>query len=161
MGGYVYGCLKLGEKLSMVCVGEGASTEDPSTLDAVFEVIAVDFTTLEPATDERENVLVVKDLFTKFSQAFATRDQKEETTAKILLKEWFLKYGVPQSLHSDQGRNFKSAVIAELCRFYGVNTTHTTPHHLKETLNVRGSTKHCMTSYEPSQQRRNADSQST
>lgn len=61
-----------------------------------LEVVAVDFTTLEPATDGRENVLVVTDVFTKFSQAFPTCDQKAETTAKILLKECFLKYGVPQ-----------------------------------------------------------------
>ncbi len=94
-----------------------------------LEVVAVDFTTLEPATDGRENVLVVTDVFTKFSQAFPTRDQKAETTAKILLREWFLKYGVPQRLHSDQGRNFESAVIADLCKLYGVKKTRTTPHH--------------------------------
>ncbi|KAK3560440.1 hypothetical protein QTP86_008445 [Hemibagrus guttatus] len=94
-----------------------------------LEVVAVDFTTLEPATDGRENVLVVTDVFTKFSQAFPTRDQKAETTAKIHLREWFLKYGVPQRLHSDQGRNFESTVIAELCKLYGVKKTRTTPHH--------------------------------
>ncbi len=46
-----------------------------------LEVVAVDFTTLEPATDGREHFLVVTDVFAKFSQAFPTRDQKAETTA--------------------------------------------------------------------------------
>lgn len=94
-----------------------------------LEVVAVDFTMLERATDGRENVLVITDVFTKFSQAFATKDQKADTTAKVILREWFMKFGVPERLHSDQGRNFESAVIAELCRLYGVKKTRTTPHH--------------------------------
>lgn len=91
-----------------------------------LEVVAVDFTLLEPASDGRENVLVITDVFTKFTQAFPSRDQKAETTAKVLLKEWFMKYGVPEHLHSDQGRNFESEVIAELCKMYGVKKTRTT-----------------------------------
>lgn len=94
-----------------------------------LEVVAVDFTMLERATDGKENVLVITDVFTKFSQAFATKDQKADTTAKVILREWFMKFGVPERLHSDQGRNFESAVIAELCRLYGIKKTRTTPHH--------------------------------
>ncbi|XDV14787.1 hypothetical protein PO909_014975 [Leuciscus waleckii] len=94
-----------------------------------LEVVAVDFTLLEPATDGRENVLVVTDVFTKFMQAFVTRDQKADTTAKVLLREWFMKFRVPERLHADQGRNFESEVIAELCKLYGVKKSCTTSHH--------------------------------
>lgn len=90
-----------------------------------LEVVAIDFTVLEAATDGQENVLVVTDVFTKFMQAFPTMDQKAETTAKVLPREWFMKYGVPDRLHSDQSRNFESEVIAELCKLYGVKKTRT------------------------------------
>ena len=55
-----------------------------------LEVLGVDFTVLKPATDGRENVLVMTDLFTKFTHTVSTRDQKASTTAKVLVRERFL-----------------------------------------------------------------------
>ena len=50
-----------------------------------LEVLAMDFTQLEPASDGRENVLVLTDVFTKFTVAVPTRDQKAVTVAKTLI----------------------------------------------------------------------------
>ena len=94
-----------------------------------LEILAVDFTQLEKSSDGRENVLVLTDVLTKFTMAFPTKDQKAVTVAKVLLKEWFQKIGIPNRLHSDQGRSFKNSVIKELCALYGVRKTKTTPYH--------------------------------
>lgn len=54
---------------------------------SLLEALAVDFTVLEPAIDGRENVLVMTDVFTKFTHVVPTREQKATTTAKVLIRE--------------------------------------------------------------------------
>ena len=94
-----------------------------------LEVLAMDFTQLEPASDGRENVLVLTDVFTKYTIAVPTRDQKASTVVKTLVKEWFLVYGVPKRIHSDQGRSFEAELVQELCQMYGVKKSRSTPYH--------------------------------
>uniref|UniRef100_A0A672HYG9 Gypsy retrotransposon integrase-like protein 1 n=1 Tax=Salarias fasciatus TaxID=181472 RepID=A0A672HYG9_SALFA len=93
------------------------------------QVLAIDFTLLEPSRDGKELVLVMTDVFSKFTQAIPTRDQRAATVGDVLVKEWFYRYGVPARIHSDQGRNFESALVEQLCALYGVKKTRTTPYH--------------------------------
>lgn len=62
------------------------------TASKPLEVLAIDFTTLERASDGREHILVVTDIFSKFTQAYPTSDQKAHTVVKILTEKWFYTF---------------------------------------------------------------------
>ena len=48
-----------------------------------LDLLCVDFTTMDPSRDGKENVLVLTDAFSKFSQAFVILHQKALTMAQI------------------------------------------------------------------------------
>ncbi|KAJ8006814.1 hypothetical protein DPEC_G00111130 [Dallia pectoralis] len=74
-------------------------------------------------------ILTAMDYFTKWPEAYAIPDQEAETVAEALIGGIVSRFGVPQSIHTDQGRNFESRVFSELCRRLGVEKTRTTPLH--------------------------------
>uniref|UniRef100_A0A3B1JTM8 Gypsy retrotransposon integrase-like protein 1 n=1 Tax=Astyanax mexicanus TaxID=7994 RepID=A0A3B1JTM8_ASTMX len=95
-----------------------------------MEQVAVDVLGPFPVTDSGNRyVLVAMDYFTKWPEAYAVPDQGADTTADVLVREFFCRFGVPEELHSDQGRNFESEVMAEVCRILGIHKTRTTPLH--------------------------------
>ena len=69
---------------------------------------------------------MVLDIFTDFTVAIPTRDQKALTVAKALLREWFMVYGVPPRLHSELDP-FEAEVIIELCTIYDIKRSQPTP----------------------------------
>ena len=82
----------------------GPKTQPGSIIaNGVLGLLCVDFTTMDPSRDGKENVLVLTDAFSKFSQAFVTPNQKVLTMAKIIVDKWFYIYGIPLRIHSDKG----------------------------------------------------------
>ena len=91
--------------------------------------MCIDFTKADPSKDSKENILVLTDAFTKFSQAFVTPNQKAITIAKILVDKWFYTYGIPAHIHSNKGHSFDNEIMSHLYAMYGVEQSTTMPYN--------------------------------
>ena len=69
------------------------------------------------------------DHFTKYSQAYPTRNQTARTTAEVLYHNFLVHYGFLARLHSDQAREFEGKVIKEICALGGIQKSRTTPYY--------------------------------
>ncbi|GFX65955.1 retrovirus-related Pol polyprotein from transposon 412 [Trichonephila clavipes] len=97
---------------------------------APFERIAFDILGPLPRTASgNKYLLVVIDYFTKWPEVYPIPDQEAPTVAEAVVQHWISRYGVPLQLHSDQGRNFVSAVLKGVCELLGIDKTKTTPLH--------------------------------
>lgn len=97
--------------------------------DGPLDLVCMDFLSIEPDLSNTENVLVITDHYTRYAQAFPTKDQKASTVAKVLLEKYFVHYGLPKRMHSDQGRDFESRLVHEVLSSLGVEKSRTTPYH--------------------------------
>lgn len=75
------------------------------------------------------NILVVTDHFTRYVQAYVTKDQRATTIGKVLVEKFFVHYSLPSRLHSDQGRDFESRLIKEFLGMLGIKKSRTSPYH--------------------------------
>ena len=85
-----------------------------------MEMVALDYLTLEDGRGGVANVLVITDHFSKYAVAIPTTNQTARTTARIFFDTFIIHYGFPTRNHSDQGRNFESRIIKELCAMAGM-----------------------------------------
>ena len=96
-----------------------------------LELVHLDYLCLEPWKGLEENVLVITDHFTRYTQAYVTRTQTAQTMVKTLWDKFIVHYGLPEKILTDQGQNFESQLVADFCELMGVQKIQTSPYHLQ------------------------------
>ena len=86
-----------------------------------LERVCIDIVGPFPQSDhDNRYALVVTDCFTKYVEIYAMPNQEAATVSKVLVCEFFTRFGVPEYLHSDQGTQFESTLFAEMCTLLGI-----------------------------------------
>ena len=89
----------------------------------------MDFLSIESSKGNIENVLVITYHFTRYAQAYPSKTQAAQATAKMLWENFIRQYSSSEKFLSDQGRNFESELISKIYKLAQVEKVHTTPYH--------------------------------
>ena len=94
-----------------------------------FRKIFMDIVGPLPRTQEGYRyILSVVDLDTRYPEAIPLKNQSAEAVADALVTI-FSRVGIPQEISSDQGTNFMSQLVKELCQQLQIEQVSTTPYH--------------------------------
>ena len=90
-------------------------------------MVAVDILQVPVSQHNNRYLLVIQDM-TKWAEAIPIPNQTAQQITKELIKV-FSCYGIPDILHSDQGKNFESTILRQTLDAFGIAKSHTTAYH--------------------------------
>ncbi|GFX87141.1 transposon Tf2-8 polyprotein [Trichonephila clavipes] len=87
-----------------------------------FETLAIDlFGPLPESKDGKRCILIIEDCTTKWVELFALPNATVKECAITLIEEVLLRYGIPRRLISDNGTQFVSAVMQQICYLLNIH----------------------------------------
>ncbi len=93
------------------------------------EIVDTDLMGPLPQTPRgKRYLLVMVDYFTKWAEAIPLGQADALSVAQTIVMQWIATHGVPLQLRSDQGPQFESRLLADLCHVLGILKTRTTPY---------------------------------
>jgi len=79
-----------------------------------MNIVSIDFLKVDKSSGGFEDILVIVDLFTRYAQAYATRNKSAKAAAEKLFNDFAMKFGTPHRILHDQGGEFENRLFADL-----------------------------------------------
>ena len=97
--------------------------------DARFDHVHIDLVGPLPTSQGCTYLLTCVDQFTRWPEAIPISDITSETIVQAFISGWISCFGVPSTIATDRGGQFKSTLWAHLMRLLGTNCIQTTAYH--------------------------------
>ena len=98
--------------------------------DQPFDMVGMDV--LGPLTETprgNKYIVVFSDYGSRWPEGFAMKDKKTTTISKIYVNEVVSRHGAPKILLSDQGGEFMSKLVKDICSYLKTTKVNTTAYH--------------------------------
>jgi len=103
---------------------------EPIPVHRIFERVGMDLVGPLPLTPRgNKYLLTFTEYLSGWPEAFAIKDDKAETVAKHFVEDWVCRYGAPEIVNSDRGRQFIGELMQEVCRLLAIEQAPTTSYH--------------------------------
>ena len=93
-----------------------------------LERISIDITEMTPSRGGYKYVLTIIDHFSRYVKLVKLRSRHADEVVRAL-QNYLGDYGVPRTLLADNACEFRSHLLAELCRTHGIQLVFSTPYH--------------------------------
>ena len=102
----------------------------PSLTGYVGEKLYIDLVSMSDTVRGNQYLLRTKDSFSRYCRTYPIPNKEAGSLAKVLMDQHFNIYGLPDQLHSDNGKEFVNNLWRELFSEFKIQHTTTLPYNL-------------------------------
>ena len=97
--------------------------------DRRFQSVHIDLVGPLPVCEGYRYFFTCIDRFTRWAEAIPLEEMTAKSCARAFIRQWVSRYGMPEDVTTDRGRQFTSEIWKEMNRLLGVRAATTTAYH--------------------------------